>query len=285
MATSDFDPDAFTEAAREQWQNVASGWHQWIDVIAGLLADATEQMLDLAQVHQGDRVLDLAAGDGEQSIRAAHRVGADGYVLATDISPKLLTFAEESAQKLGLGQLETQVMDARTLDAADESFDAVISRLGLMLIPEPDRVFAEIRRVLRPGGRVSAIVFSTPDKSPWLSSPMQVAMRHAGRAPSAPGQPGLFSLGAPGAVETALRNAGFCDVEVNYSTSILEMESAHQCITMIHEIGGAYHAVLSDLDENAREQAWSAMEESLRLLERADRFRSPCEVIVGVGMK
>src|SRR5688500_5571793 len=96
-STLTFDPVAFKTTTRQQWQEAAEAWHRWGPFVGTWLHDATEVMLDRAGVTPGARVLDVAAGAGEQSLRAARRVGAGGHVLATDIAPELLRRAESDA--------------------------------------------------------------------------------------------------------------------------------------------------------------------------------------------
>ncbi|TMA88069.1 MAG: methyltransferase domain-containing protein [Deltaproteobacteria bacterium] len=159
---------------------------------------ATELMLDLADVGTGSRVLDVAAGTGDQTLFAARRVGANGCVLATDISADMLTAAAEAARKAGLTNVETHVMDAESLDLDADSFDAVICRLGLMLFSNPEKVLRAMRRVVRPGGKVAALVFSTAEKNPRQGIILGVARRF-GSAPLP-----LFSLGASNVLESSL---------------------------------------------------------------------------------
>ena len=85
-----FDPIKFKTTTRAQWENAAEAWHRWGPLLGEWLGPATERMLDLAGIQTGSRVLDVAAGAGEQTLRAAHRVGPAGHVLATDISPAIL---------------------------------------------------------------------------------------------------------------------------------------------------------------------------------------------------
>src|SRR5215471_5497993 len=114
----------------------AAGWRRSSVARAQVLAPLTERMLDLAGVGVGDRVLDVAAGAGEQSLAAARRIGPTGAVLATDIAAEMLALAAEAAAQAGLRNVETRVLDARDLDLEPESFDSAISRLALMLVPE-----------------------------------------------------------------------------------------------------------------------------------------------------
>jgi ubiquinone/menaquinone biosynthesis C-methylase UbiE len=163
-----FDVNKFKKATQKEWQKAAAGWHKWMPFLSELSREETNLMLDFANIKPGHRVLDIAAGDGDQSIMAARRVGPKGYVLATDISSNLLTYAAVAAEETRLSNLETQVMDAEDLELDDSAFDAAICRQGLMLMPNIQTAMREIYRVLKPGGWLSAIVFSTPDKNPWI---------------------------------------------------------------------------------------------------------------------
>ena len=110
---------------------------------------ATEMMFDLARISAGERVLDVAAATGDQTLLAARRVGPNGYVLAVDLSAAMLNVAAEAAREAGLTNIETRVMDSASLDLDAESFDVVICRLGLMLFSDPPKALREIHRVLK----------------------------------------------------------------------------------------------------------------------------------------
>src|SRR4030095_2428991 len=127
----------------------AAGWRRTGVARAQVLAPLTERMLDLAGVGVDYRVLDVAAGTGEQTLAAARRVGPTGAVLATDIAAQMLALAAEAAAQAGLRNVETRVMDARDLDLEPEAFDAAISRLGLMLLPERAQALTSIHRALK----------------------------------------------------------------------------------------------------------------------------------------
>jgi ubiquinone/menaquinone biosynthesis C-methylase UbiE len=141
----------------EKWGNKESaGW--WSAGQASRqesLGAATEMMLDLAGVQAGSRVLDVAAGTGESTIMAAHRVGPTGYVLATDNSSSMLSIAGEAAQKENLTNIETGVMNAENLELEADSFDAVICRNALMHFPNPIKALTEMCRVVKPRGKIA----------------------------------------------------------------------------------------------------------------------------------
>ncbi len=140
----------------------------------------TDRMLDLAGIRPGHRVLDVAAGTGEQTLMAARRVGPDGFVLATDIADRMLAFLDEAARNEGLTNVQTRLVDARLLELERDSFDAAICRLALMLIPERHKALTAIHRALKAGARFAAIVLSTAEKEPHISESLAIARRHLG---------------------------------------------------------------------------------------------------------
>jgi SAM-dependent methyltransferase len=283
MTTAAFDPIAYKETTRKQWQEAAPSWHRWGPALEEWLGEATELMLDLAQVEAGSRVLDVAAGAGGQTFAAARRVGPSGSVLATDISSKILEFAAREARAEGLANVATRTMDGEGLDVDDASFDAVISRVGLIYFPDQQGALRETRRALRDGGRVSAIVYSTPERNEFFSIPVSIIRRVAGLPTPAPGLPGPFSLGQPGALEAAYESAGFASVDVRAIDAPLRFASASECVRFERESFGALHAMLAGVSEADRELAWAEIEDALGRFEGPDGFVGPCELLVGAA--
>jgi ubiquinone/menaquinone biosynthesis C-methylase UbiE len=279
-----FDAAAFKTTTRAQWQAAAEAWHRWGPFLGDWLGEATETMFDLARIGPGSRVLDIAAGAGEQSISAARRVGESGYVLATDIAPALLDRAAADARAAGLSNLETRELDGEALDTLPAgSFDAAISRVGLIYFPDQQRALAGMCRALRPGGRVAAIVYSTPERNAFFSIPVKIIRERAKLPAPLPGQPGPFSLGAEGVLEAAFAKAGLRDIEVRKVPSPVKLPSAAECVRFERESFGALHQMMVALSETERAQAWQAIEEALRAFETGDGFVGPCEMLVGAG--
>jgi ubiquinone/menaquinone biosynthesis C-methylase UbiE len=285
MAATAFDPVAYKETTRQQWQETAEAWHRWDSALEEWLGEATGRMLDLAGIGVGSRVLDVAAGAGSQTLAAARRAGPTGAVLATDISSNILEFAEHQARAAGLGNVATRTMDGEELDIADGSFDAVISRLGLIYFPDQQRALAEMRRVLRDGGRVSSIVYSTPERNGFFSIPVSIIRRIANLPAPAPGLPGPFSLGAPGVLARAYEQAGFRDIEVQAIDAPVRFPSAADCLRFERESFGALHAMLAGVSEDERDQAWAEIEQELHQFDGPDGFVAPCELLVGAATK
>ena len=281
-----FDAAKYKQTTRDQWDTAAEAWHRWGPTLRSWLGPTTDRMFDMAQITSGCRVLDVAAGAGDQTLQAATRVGPGGSVLATDIAPAILAFAAAEAKRAGYTNVATRTMDGERLELEDESFDAVISRVGLIYFPDQQKALAEMRRVLVPGGRVAAIVYSTAEKNGFFSLPVSLVRRHAKLGPPLPGQPGPFSLGGPGVIEEAFVRAGFRDVKAERVDAPLRMTSAAECLRFERESFGALHQMLSSLDPAGREAAWKEVGNALQEFERgADGFVGQCELIVATGTK
>ena len=270
---------------RKQWEGAAAGWAKWEDTVAHWIEPATEAMLDMAGVVSGAKVLDLASGAGSQTLRAARRVGAHGHVVACDISATMLQHVQENARAVPLENISTIAAAAEDLDVAAESFDAVISRLGLMLFVEPAKALAAVGRALKPGGKVAVVVWTTPAANAFMAKPMQTLLRHARKEPPAPGQPGIFSLGAPGVLERVFTESGFASFEESTLAIPLRMPSAMLALEMMQEAFGAYRAVVSDSPQAVRTAAWAEVTETLKSFETAIGFDAPAEVLVAAGVK
>jgi SAM-dependent methyltransferase len=275
-----FDPQQYKITTRAQWEDAAEAWHRWGPFIEQWLGPATQRMLDTAAITAGSRVLDVAAGAGGQSLAAARRVGPTGHVLATDISPAILAYAAKAASDAGLTTITTRELDGEHLDIDEGGFDAVISRVGLIYFPDQQAALAGMRAALRPGGRLSAVVYSTADRNGFFAIPVGIIRRRAQLPPPAPGQPGPFSLGPPGAAEQALAAAGFHDIAVEAVPSPVQMASAEDCVRFERESFGALHQMLSGLPEPDRLAAWAEIGEALAQFEGPDGFVGPCEMLV-----
>ena len=281
-----FDPIHYKTTTRQQWEDAAEAWHRWGPTLEAWLGPATERMLDAARVTTGSAVLDVASGAGGQTLAAARRTGPDGRVVATDISPTILTYAAKSATEAGLTNVETLEADGETLDAIDAgSFDAVISRVGLIYFPDQQAALAGMRRAMRDGGRIAAIVYSTPDRNKFFSLPVSIIRTRAQLPPPEPGQPGPFSLGGPGVLEAALDTAGFSDVTVETVPAPLQLSSAAECVRFERESFGALHQMLAALPEADRPAVWAEIEQALAQFETPDGFVGPCELLVASGTK
>ena len=281
-----FDPVAYKHTTLEQWESAAHAWHRWGPLLTAWLGEPTESMLDMAGIGVGSRVLDVAAGAGDQTMIVAERVGTSGRVLATDLSPSILEFAAARGREEGHENIETRAMDGEHLADLDEgSFDAVISRVGMIYFPDQQKALAGMKHAVREGGKVAAMVYSTADKNAFFADPVSIIRRRAELPPPLAGQPGPFSLGGEGVLEGAFVKAGFKDVEVRTIDAPVRVATAAECLAFEKESFGALHQMLGGLSENAKAAAWDEVEESLKMFEGEGGFCGPCELVVAVGTK
>jgi ubiquinone/menaquinone biosynthesis C-methylase UbiE len=285
MKTPQFDKDQYRERSSRQWEQNAAGWRRWRPAIDEMEGDLDEQIFEAAQTGPGARVLEVAAGDGSFTVKAAERVGEAGRVTATDMSEAMVGFTRGLTQEKGFSNIETMVMDGENLDFDANTFHNVFCMISLMLFADPQAALVEANRVLKPDRRYAATVFSTPDKTPWLALVARIALRHAGREMPPPGTPGLFALGNAAHLEQHLDDAGFVDVEVRSIPMTLRLSSAAECTDFIREAVAAVQGILSRLSDDQQQAAWHEIENALQQFETADGFAAPTEYLLAVGTK
>lgn len=280
------DPSNFKEAMRMQWDAAAPGWNSHTPKIRAWLGAATDAMLGMAGVGPGSRVLDVAAGTGDQTLAIAERVGPNGHVLATDLSPAVVRLAEINAVRAGFSNVQARVADGEDLHVAPESFDAAVCRLGVMLFPDPLRGLEEIRRALRPAGGACTMVFSTPERNPCLGILLSTALKHAGLPPRDPfSAGGLLSLGRPGRIDALFKSAGFRDVATTAISAPFRLPSVQAYVDFIRSSASPIQQILAPLDPAAAEAAWEEIEERLSVFATPLGWEGPNELLLTAGRR
>ncbi len=275
------DTDAFKAATRYQWDQTARSWDDHTPQVRAWLRRGTDAMLDMAGIRSGARVLDVAAGSGDQTLDIAERVGPTGAVLATDLSPAILKLAQANARRAGFGNVETRVADGEHLGLDDAGFDAAVCRLGLMFFPDPARGLREMYRAMKPGAGICTMVFAGPETNPCITTLMSTAFRHAGVAPRDPYQPGgLLSLGKPGVIDELFRRAGFKDVATTRVVAPFRLPSARDYVEFIRTSASPIQQILGKLDAAAVGAAWTEMEERLKQFDTSTGWEGPNELLL-----
>lgn len=271
---------------RIQWDTAAAGWNAHTAGIRAWLRKPTDAMCRMAGVTEGSRVLDVAAGAGDQTLDIAELVGPHGHVLATDLSPTIVALAQDNAARAGFGHVETRVADGEDLGVPEASFDAAVCRLGLMFFPDPLRGLREIHRALRPGGGLCTMVFSRPEKNPCLIILMSTALKHAGlpaRDPFLAG--GLLSLGQPGRIDELFRSAGFDDVATTALDAVFRLPSVDDYLAFVRSSASPILQILSHLDAASTEAAWSEMRDQLMAFTTQAGWEGPNELLLTAGRR
>ena len=269
----------------DQWNAASDGWARWAARASEYLVPLTEKMLDLAAVAPGNRVLDVGCGSGEQTVIASRRVGETGHVLAIDIAAPMVAATEKNVAAAGLRNVTTRVCPADALSAEAEPFDAAISRLVLMLVPDPVAAAHAVLAVLRPGGAFSAIVPGDQAKTGFNAIALDSLARHGGKTnwEETPGS--IRSLVDPVRLESVLRNAGFIDVRAISMPTVQRLESASMMTTVMRDGYAFFKALIADIRQSKQDAAWKDVEQALKRFEGKDGFAGPNDMNLVVGRK
>lgn len=268
------------------WDDAAQGWDQHSALIRSWLREATDAMLDAAAIAPGAKVLDVAAGAGDQTLDIAQRVGAQGQVLATDISPGILERAAHKLDAAGWRNVRTLQADAQALGLDGANFDAAVCRLGLMLCASPLRALQSIHLALAPGARFSGLVFAGPKANPCLAITMQTALRHASAAARNPFEAGsLLSLGRPGLMAALLQEAGFERIEVRPLSAPFATPSCADYVAFVRSAGSPVRELLKPLEAPARERAWAEITQRLEVFSTPEGWFGPNQLLLFVASK
>lgn len=194
------------------WRESAPFWKKHSAVIRTMFSPLTEALIKEGGIAQGQSVLDVAGGAGEPSLTIAQRIAPTGAVTCTDAVAEMVATAESEALGLGLANITFRRCVADSLPFESNSFDVVVSRLGIMFFPDPLSAMREILRVTRPGGCMAFGVWGKNELNPFASIVTDIMSRHVELSPTDPDAPGAFRFAEPGKLAGILRVAGANDV-------------------------------------------------------------------------
>ena len=252
---------------------VAEGWQKWWKTFEQHAKTVNERLVELAEIKQGDKVLDIATGIGEPAITAARKVGINGHVLATDISPQMLKIAKQRSISFGLQDIvEFKEIDAERIDIDLQSllqlssFNAVLCRLVLMFVPNLTSILTNIHKLLSSGGKVATAVWSEPVKVPKLYAAIDFATREIGISSTITDKHSTyakvlspFSLANINIVKDALVEAGFKDIHIEYLNVVFEFASIEEYTNFAKAVIAPIHDMLANETETRREKIWKAL--------------------------
>ncbi len=284
MESKSIDPVEFRGTQRRQWDSAAPGWQKWSEWLDRAAGGVSERLVELAGVRAGSRVLDVAAGYGEPALTAARVAGPEGAVVATDISAEMIAFGRERAGAAGLQNIEFFESDAGSLEFPENSFDAALSRWGIIFEPDAESAAARVRGFLKPGARMGISSWGPPERVPFLGIPFGTAMERLQVPPPPPGTPGPLSRPTPEGLSGLLEGGGFSEVEVEEADVTFEFTSAEEFTTYIKEIAPPVRALIDPHPAEVQEETWAAITEAAR--ERASddgTVTLPNLVLIAVG--
>jgi ubiquinone/menaquinone biosynthesis C-methylase UbiE len=274
-------PDPAKEVA-DTWESVAPAWEEHRDQVFVTTRAVSDWLVDHAEVGPGDTVLELASGPGETGFLAAERIGPDGTLISSDVSSGMVDASRRGAQARGLANVEHRVIDAHHVDLPDDSVDAVLCRFALMLMPDPGRALAEVRRVLRPGRRIAYATWGAIDRNAWVTS-MISALLQNGHMPgsTSPFEPGgVFSLASAEANQPLLDEAGFTDVVAEEVTGLMHYPDATEYLRVQGSIAGPVAGLLAGLDAEGRAAVMASLESAVDPYRSDDGIDLPWTAVV-----
>jgi len=240
--------DELREHLHGMWGSVAPRWRAHADFVDERGAALTEGMLEAAELRAEDRVVELACGPGSVGIAAAPLVAE---VVITDVAPEMTAIAAERAAARGLANVSTRTLDLEAIDEADATFDVVLCREGIMLVPDPGLAAAEIRRVLAPGGRAAISVWGPRERNPWLGVVFDAVSEQLGAPVPPPGVPGPFSLDDAERFASVLSGAGLREVSVREVALPLRAASFDEWWSRTAALAGPLANMLAGLPQDA----------------------------------
>jgi ubiquinone/menaquinone biosynthesis C-methylase UbiE len=253
-----------SEDSLRQWSSVAPAWEAERARLFEMTRGISERLVERLDPQPGQTVLELCAGPGETGFLVAERLGADGRLISSDFAPAMVDAARRGAEARGLDNVEHRILDAQQIDLPDDRVDGVLARFGLMLVPEQGRAVAEIRRVLRPGGRCVWGTWGPPDRNPWIFSIVAALMANDLSLPGDPFAPGgVFSLSTPEPNRELAAAAGFEDVAVEEVTGTFRHASSDEYWDFNTSIAGPVAQLVRTLDADRLAAVRATLEPTL----------------------
>jgi SAM-dependent methyltransferase len=191
-----------------RWSSSAPYWEKHGEIIRQMFAPITQALVEDAQIGSQQIVLDIAMGPGEPALSVAAVVGPQGKIFGIDPIPEMVAAARRAADRLGLRNAQFDVAFADHLPFPADTFDAVISRFGVMFFPSPVDAVREMLRVLKPGRKLALAVWHFAERNPFHYTLSRIIERYVDSPPPAPDAPDAFRFARPGKLAEVLTEAG-----------------------------------------------------------------------------
>jgi ubiquinone/menaquinone biosynthesis C-methylase UbiE len=267
------------------WQESAKYWTKHSDTIHKMFVPLTRALIDRAGIRKGQTVLDVAGGAGEPSLTIAETVGSEGSVTCTDAVAEMVEAARAEAQRRGITNVQFRQCVADSLPFADNSFDVVVSRLGVMFFPDSLKAMRELLRVLKPNGRLAFAVWGKSDLNPFCYLITRVMDQHVKSAPD-PNAPNAFRFAEQGTLASAMTQAGAIDVEEDVVTfDIAAPISAQQFWAIRSQTSDTLREKLSKLSAKEQAQVATEVEQAVEEFFPANQMKFPAQMIIATGNK
>jgi ubiquinone/menaquinone biosynthesis C-methylase UbiE len=270
----------------KRWRGSAPFWEKHRDIIRGMFAPITQALIEDARIESHDSVLDVATGPGEPALSVATLAGPNGKVFGVDPIQGMVTAARGEAQRLGLKNTKFDVAFADDLPFAADTFDAVISRFGVMFFPSPVDCVREMLRVLKPGRKLALAVWHFAEKNPFHFALSRVIERYVDSPPLDPEALDAFRFAPRGKLMEVFSEAG----AVARSERLLQFTidapvSVEDFWNLRREMSEKLNEKFETLSEDQKPKVKLEMLSSLREYSTANGMSFPAEVLIVSGAK
>ena len=267
-----------------EWRESAKHWAKHSATIRTMFAPLTQALIEHAGIHEGQSVLDVAGGPGEPSLTIAGVVGPTGSVTCTDAVPEMVETAQSEARRRGIENIQFQVCSADSLPFPNESFDAVVSRLGVMFFPDSVAAMREMLRVTKPGGSLAFAVWHKSDLNPFCYLVSRVMDQHVEQPATDPDAPGAFRFAEPGKLASVMTRAGVVDVvERVIKFDIAAPISPLEFWAMRSQTSDTLRIKLSKLPPEEQAEVSREVEQAVREFFPDNQMKFPAQMIVVSG--
>jgi ubiquinone/menaquinone biosynthesis C-methylase UbiE len=274
------------ENVLDAWRESAKYWTAYSDTIHAMFAPLTRALIERAGIHEGQSVLDVAGGAGEPSLTIAESVGPTGAVTCTDAVQKMLETARAEANRRGLKNVEFHQCTADSLPFPANSFDFVVSRLAVMLFPDPLAAIREMLRVLKPGGTLAFAVWHKSELNPFCHLVSDVVDRHVKSPAVDPDAPGAFRFAEAGKLAGVMKQAGAIEVDERVFTFDIEGPiSPPQFWTMRSQMSDTLRDKLAQLPADEQAQIATEVQQAAKEFFPDNQMKFPTQMIIATAKK
>ena len=272
------------DAQKKTWNTFAPGWSKWDEFFMHAIAPMGESLLTAVDLKTGQRVLDVATGTGEPGLTAAERV-RPGEVIGIDISEAMVSLAQKNAAYRKLANYRAETQEASALPYPDGHFDAIVCRLGIMFFADMPATLSELRRVLKPGGRIAFSSWAEPPSNPWASLTGGIVSRLLGLSPPPEDAPGFYRFSNPEKLNATLSAAGFSAPEVREVKGELRFDTTAKYWEFMTDVVAPIVKALQETTPEKRNEAREAVLAEAGKLMSGQGLILPWKAFVGVAAK
>jgi len=255
------------EQQRKLWNKFSPGWKKWDAFVMSWLKPIGNKLLEKVQLRNGETILDVATGTGEPGISAAKLI-PNGTVVGIDLSEEMIQIANQHANEQRVTNYSAQVEDlSQGFSFADNYFDKVVCRFGIMYFPDPASDLKEVARVLKPGGRIAFSAWAEPPKNPWATTAASVINKLLELPPTPADAPGVFRHSLPNSLRQLFTEAGLTNIMEEEVTGSMVFDNSEEYWKFVMDVVAPVAIPLSKADNAMRQKAKE------KVLEECSRFK------------